>query len=221
MCWITLTPRGNPGPHHHHHHPPPTHSTDGSSAAELVKVHHNTHRTRYSKVRIAAPSLIADDIHHHQQYHHHHPHLPHIHPLHMHPPHIHPGSLFPHHHHSHHHHHPFHLHGSGKKRSPSHHPAPPPSCASPQEPVFRTQIVEPKTDRVREVTRTALREVRPERRQRGRLRRVAGYEVLGRETPWDWDCVSSNVATSSPGSTANKGDSRSRYPPFGGMDRWM
>lgn len=77
--------------------------------------------------------------------------------------------------------------------------------------MYRTQIVEPALKEVREVkdaTRIALREVKPER---GRLRRVAGYEVMGKDVPWDWDCV---------GSVASSGG-KLRYPPFGGMDRWM
>ena len=174
MCWITLTPKRTPSHHHHH---PATHSAHGSSAEELVKIHHSAHKSRYSKVRIITPNVSIAGEHHH----HHGHHLPHIHPLHMHP-----TSLLPHHHHHHHRpHRPYYLHGPGKKRDPPP-PAPPPSCASPREPIYRTQVVEPNTDRVRETTRIALRDARPERRQMGRLRRVAGYELLGREVPWDW-----------------------------------
>lgn len=70
----------------------------------------------------------------------------------------------------------------------------------------------------------ALREVRPEHRDRGRLRRVAGYEVLGREVPWNWDCVSSSVASGkgeARKSDGVKGGSGLRFPPFAAMDRWM
>jgi hypothetical protein len=80
--------------------------------------------------------------------------------------------------------------------------------------------VEPAKIELRETTRVALRELRPDR---GRLRRVAGYEVLGREVPWDWDCVSS--AASGIGTWKNgdrkQGGSRLKYPPFGNMDRWL
>jgi hypothetical protein len=126
----------------------------------------------------------------------------------------------------HHHHHHWKLHGHGRKRStaPST-SAPPPSrspssCPSSHEPVYRTQIVEPAKTELRETTRVALREVRPDR---GRLRKVAGYEVLGREVPWDWDCVNSSV--SGIGTWKNvdgkRGGSRLRYPPFGNMDQWL
>ncbi|KAF2687753.1 hypothetical protein K458DRAFT_414834 [Lentithecium fluviatile CBS 122367] len=217
MCWITLTPKRTSGRHHHHHHPAHhTHSAHGSSVEELIKVHHSAHSPRYSKVRIATPSVsVAGERHHgrHHDHDHHHPHLPHIHPLHMHP-----ASLLPHRHY--HYYRTHHLHGPGKKRGPPL-PAPPPSsCPSPREPIYRTQIVEPKPREVRETTRIALREVRPEGRQRGRLRRVAGYEVLGREVPWDWDCVSS-VPSSGIGGRRAGGSNGLRFPPFGSMDRWM
>ncbi|KAF2240724.1 hypothetical protein BU26DRAFT_544717 [Trematosphaeria pertusa] len=200
MCWITLSPAKR---HHHHTH----HSDPGSSVEELVRIRHDAYNPRYSKVRIVAPSIVVEDDHHHHHRHHLHPH---IHPLHMHPI---------------HNHHSVRLHGPGKKRCPPP-PPPPPSrnpsrCREPdREPIYRTQIVEPaRTQEVRETTRIALREVRPERRERGRLRRVAGYEVLGREVPWSWDCVSS--AASGGGSRGGRSGSGLRFPPFGGMDRWM
>lgn len=94
--------------------------------------------------------------------------------------------------------------------------------------MYRTQIVEPSA--VRTTTRTALRDVGFER-VRGRMatRRVGGYEVLGRQMPWDWDCVSSTVGSSvvrgegkkrkKKGKEKRKGESK--YPPFGGMERWL
>jgi hypothetical protein len=148
-------------------------------------------------------------------------------------------------HHRHHHHiHPLHLHpiprklhGPGKKRAPA---PPPPSRCSPlpshssspshsREPIYRIQpfpnpstsppyrtiVAEPRpgVDEIRETTRVALRETRPER---GRLRRVAGYEVLGKEMPWSWDCVSS---------TASSDIRRKRrgrvFPPYGGPGSWL
>jgi hypothetical protein len=58
------------------------------------------------------------------------------------------------------------------------------------EQLYRIQpIYEHRAPEIRETTRIALREVRPVR-ERVRLRRVAGYEVLGRRVPWSWDCVS-------------------------------
>lgn len=196
MCWITFTPK----PVRHHHH-----SDDGSSLAELVRVHKKGPGPRYSKIRITAP--IESEKHHHWGYRHHH-HHPQFHPLHMHPTH------FPDHHHHH-----WKLRGRGERRSPA--PptsAPPPSrspssCASPREPIYRTQIVEPAKTEVRETTRVALKQMRPDR---GRLRRVAGFEVLGRDVPWDWDCVSSVAA-----GDGRHGGNKLPYPPFGNMDRWM
>ncbi|KAF1979477.1 hypothetical protein BU23DRAFT_98569 [Bimuria novae-zelandiae CBS 107.79] len=204
MCWITLAPKPKRHHHGHHHH---HHSDNGSSVAELVRVHQKGDGPRYSKIRIIAPVHELEKHDHDHLGHHHHHHHPHMHPLHMHPI----------------HHHAWKMHGTGKKRSPAPPPppsAPPPSrspssCPEPREPTYRTKIVEPATREVRETTRVALREVRPER---GRLRRVAGYEVLGKEVPWDWDCVSSVV---SGGGGSRRGDSRLRYPPFGTMDRWM
>lgn len=91
--------------------------------------------------------------------------------------------------------------------------------------MYRTQVVEPEA--IRETTRVALRTVESER-PRGRLRRVAGYETLGGEVPWNWDCVSSTVSNS----TAVNGVKWVRrktkgaggglkYPPFATIDRWM
>jgi hypothetical protein len=76
---------------------------------------------------------------------------------------------------------------------------------------------------VRETTRVALRSVQPER-QRGRLRRVAGYEVLGTQVPFDWDCISSTVGSSGAGGKWVRKKVKGgglRYPPFGSMDRWL
>ncbi|PSN64582.1 hypothetical protein BS50DRAFT_576023 [Corynespora cassiicola Philippines] len=213
MCWITLTPAKakRKHPDHHHHH-----SDHGSSVEELVRVRRDASSSRFSKVRIVIPnSTISEHPHHHPHLHPHlhtgHHHHPHLHPLHMHPVHD---------HHHHHHHRMGKLHGSGRKRCPA--PPPPPpsrspsSCPSPKEPIYRTQIVEPRTQEIRETTRIALRQARPER---GRLRRVAGYEVLGGEVPWSWDCVSS-VAGSGTSKGTKKGGGLN-YPPFGSSGSWM
>ncbi|KAF9733119.1 hypothetical protein PMIN01_08802 [Paraphaeosphaeria minitans] len=205
MCWITLTPKPKPKPTQHHHHPHHHHPDDGSSVADLVRVHKKGDGPRYTKVRIIAP--IETEKHHHHLDHHHH-HHPQIHPLHMHPLH------FPQHRHHH-----WKLHGHGRKRRPAPPTSAPPSsrspsaCPSPREPIYRTQIVEPAKTEIRETTRVALREVRPDR---GRLRRVAGYEVLGREVPWDWDCVSSAAS-----GAGRRGETKLKYPPFGNTDRWI
>lgn len=57
------------------------------------------------------------------------------------------------------------------------------------------------------------------------MRKVGGYEVLGRNVPWDWDCVSSTVGSSvarggGRGKKKKKG-SGLKYPPFGGVERWL
>ncbi|USP80055.1 hypothetical protein yc1106_07329 [Curvularia clavata] len=74
----------------------------------------------------------------------------------------------------------------------------PPSIPSPpRDPIYRTQIIQPPSSRsaaVRETTRVALRtstqaNISTDRRPRQNLRRVAGYQVLGRQVPWDWDCA--------------------------------
>ncbi|KAF2819622.1 hypothetical protein CC86DRAFT_375098 [Ophiobolus disseminans] len=174
------------------------------------------------------------------EHHHHHPHLhPHLHHHHRH--HLHPLHLHPIHGHHHYHHDSIvdKLHGHGRRRcSPPPAPPPPtrdpsrcrpqprprsPAPRRPSEPIYRTQIVEPAE--VRETTRVALRTVQPER-HRGRLRRVAGYEVLGAQVPFDWDCISSTVGSSTAGGKwvrkkVKSGGHGLKYPPFGSMDRWM
>jgi hypothetical protein len=228
MCWFTLTPAKGKRQHRH--------STDSSCAEDLVRVHHSPKSPRFSDVRVRVPSISLEveggGNHHHAHFdahlNHHHRH-PHIHPLHMHPIH---GN----------HHHlgleiddmkEVRLRGSGRKRTVSS-PCPPPPTrepsrcpppSRPREPIYRTQVVQPTTNTttVRESTRAALRSVQQER-TRGTLRRVAGYEVLGKQVPWDWDCVSSTV-----GSSASSGGrwmrrrrpSGLKYPPFGPMDRWL
>ncbi|KAF2258805.1 hypothetical protein CC78DRAFT_95717 [Lojkania enalia] len=173
---------------HLHHH---SHHHDEPLVEELVRVSHPTHH-HHSKVRIVMPA--PQNGHTHHRYHHHH-----YHPLHLHPPSI-------------------RLHGHGKKRAPT--PPPPgprPIKSRPRsrsgEPTYRTQVVEPQE--VRETTRIALREAAP---NRGRLRRVAGYEVLSSRVPWSWDCVSS----------ASSGTERRvrrvgglKHPPFGSLTEWI
>ncbi|KAF1931625.1 uncharacterized protein M421DRAFT_2274 [Didymella exigua CBS 183.55] len=236
MCWITLTPTRPKNEKH---------ASSDRSSADLVRVRH-TPNPRLSPLSIALPSSISASPRHHH-HHHHHPHMP----DHMRPhaplPH---GILQHHHRHPHLHLHPLHLHplaplhGAGKKlqtpcapapRHTSRARAPPPSisssssssssdAASKTEPTYRTQIVEPG---VRAGTRRALRDVRV----RGGLRRVGGYEVLGRSVPWDWECVSSTVGSSRCGGgdkSKKKKETKKkmeegglRYPPFGGMERWL
>ncbi|KAI8939042.1 hypothetical protein NX059_004880 [Plenodomus lindquistii] len=238
MCWFTLTPIKDKNHKRH--------SSDSSCAEDLVRVHHKS-SPRFSDIKVKIPSSVTMDLEHQQ--HHHHPHLHpplhHHHHHHLHHPHLHPLHLHPVHNPLHHHH--LHgipgpkLRGQGRKRSsPSPAPPPPsqvpstppphshaPSAAppSPREPVYRTQIVEPAT--VRETTRVALRSTHTDREQ-SRLRRVAGYEVLGRELPWQWDCVSSTVGSSSAGGrgkwTRRRGRGREgglKYPPFGAVEKWM
>ncbi|CBY01868.1 predicted protein [Plenodomus lingam JN3] len=227
MCWFTLIPANSKKVKRH--------SSDSSCAEDLVRVHHKSN-PRFSNIKIKIPSSISmDRQNEHRQHnphvrpHPHHHHLPHIHPLHLHPMHG------PHHHHHHHHHEaPANkLRGPGRKRSasppfspdnttcPSHSPSPSTALPTPREPVYRTQIIEPTT--VRETTRGALRAMQSDRQQ-SRLRRVAGYEVLSRDVPWQWDCVSSTVGGSSVGGgkwIKRKSRRGLNYPPFGSIERWM
>ncbi|KAF2845428.1 hypothetical protein T440DRAFT_277042 [Plenodomus tracheiphilus IPT5] len=231
MCWFTLTPVK----HKKHKRP----SSDSSCAEELVRVHHNS-SPRFSDIKVKLPSSATMELEHQHQ--HHRPHHPHLHPHlhHHHLPHLHPLHLHPIHDP-----HPYRrhekssakLHGQGRKlSSPSPGPPPPsrdPSTCRPRsrspssrppascEPIYRTQIVEPAT--VRETTRVALHSMQSGRRQ-SRLRRVAGYEVLGRELPWQWDCISSTVGSSSVDRgkrTRRNGRGGLKYPPFGGLEKWM
>ena len=57
---------------------------------------------------------------------------------------------------------------------------------------------------------------------------MGGYEVTGRSVPWDWECVSSGVGSSVVGRRGGKKGKRRKggggglkYPPFGGMERWL
>jgi hypothetical protein len=221
MCWFTLTP--TKARKHNRH------STDSSCVEQLVRVHRSP-SPRFSEVRVKVPSisLELDEKHHghlhpHLQHHHRHPHL---HPLHMHP-------IHGHHHHHHHGHgmdigeiREIKLRGGGRKRCPPP-PCPPPpsrepSRCPPREPIYRTQIVEPTSAAVRETTRAALQAPK----HRSQLRRVAGYEVLGKQMPWDWDCVSDSAGSSAGGGRWVKrkisgGRGGLKYPPFGGMERWL
>ncbi|KAF1916296.1 hypothetical protein BDU57DRAFT_447609, partial [Ampelomyces quisqualis] len=235
MCWFTLSPAKSKKHHD-------LRSSDSSCAEEIVRVHRSPSRHRFTKVKVKVPSTVSMEMSEH--HHHLHPHLHayldhrhrhHLHPLHLHPLHLHPA-------HGHHHHHDHldraveRLHGHGRRRcSPP--PGPPPTrdpsrCRPrprsqsphpprPCEPVYRTQIVEPSN--VRETTRVALKSTQSEQ-QRGRLRRVAGYEVLGAQVPFDWDCISSTVGSSAAGGKWVRKKVKSsamRHPPFGNMERWM
>lgn len=222
MCWFTLAPTKGK-----RHHP----SSDSSCVEDLVRVHRNPSRPRFTDIKVKIPSISVDMSDHHHNHPHLHPHLQHHHRHHIHPLHLNPF----HHHHDHYDRTTVKLHGSGRRRcSPP--PGPPPptrdtSRCRPRprsrshgrsgEPIYRTQIVEPAE--VRETTRVALRSVQPER-ERGRLRRVAGYEVLGTQVPFDWDCISSTVGSGGGGGRWVRKKVKTgglKYPPFGSMDRWM
>jgi hypothetical protein len=227
MCWFTLTPaKSKKHPEHR--------SSDSSCAEQLVRVHSSPNRPRFTDVKVKLPSSVSMDM---SEHHHRHPHLhlDHHHRHHLHP-HLHPLHLHPIHGHHHHHDTSFSLHGHGKRRcTPP--PGPPPtrdsstcrpqprprspSSHQPREPIYRTQIVEP--GEVRETTRVALRTSHTDR-QRGRLRRVAGYEVLGNQVPFDWDCISSTVGSSKGGGRWVRKKAKTsglKYPPFASMDQWM
>ncbi|KAH7115154.1 hypothetical protein B0J11DRAFT_510760 [Dendryphion nanum] len=239
MCWITLTPKDKSK---HNHHSSMENRQD-SSIEYLVRrdrvSFESAHHNHLPKLRVATPSSHSDHHHHHHHiprlhhgHHHHHHHLPH--PLHF---------------------HPIRLHGHGRKRTPSPPPpsrcpsrgrsrsrsrnrepvpeadpifriqpieTPRPRYYESPRSTYNTTIIEPARQDVRETTRIALREVRPARRG---LRRVAGYEVLNKQVPWSWDCVSSTVDTaSSAGGASRKGkkDKRGlRYPPFGPSSLWL
>jgi hypothetical protein len=240
MCWLTLSPAKGKKRQYDHR------SSDSSCVEELVRVHHSPSKRRFTEVKVKVPGSVSMDM---SEHHHHHPHLhpllDHHHP-HMHPhlPHhlrhpIHPLHLHPlHGHHLHHHHHDRtvdRLHGHGRRRSsPPPNPPPPtrdPSRCRPRspaprprrdsEPIYRTQVVEPRE--VRETTRVALRTTESER-QRGRLRRVAGYEVLGAQVPFDWDCISSAAGGSVAGGRWVRKKVKSsnlKHPPFGSVEKWM
>ena len=220
MCWITLNPKRRK--HHHNHHR--DHDQDPS-------VEHLIQRNRVSfDVDAPIPTTLYPSHHHHQQeririvtpeprHHHPHTHVHHRHHHHIRPLHLHSTKL----------------HGPGKKRAP---PAPPPPSREPSRsrrsrsrdalyriqpisvtnPPYRVVIAEPETEEIRETTRIALRESRPRER---RLRRVAGYEVLGREVPWSWDCVSSVDGRGRETGTGRRGGGGLRYPPFGESEDWM
>jgi hypothetical protein len=232
MCWLTLSPAK--GKKHQYDQS----SSDSSCVEELVRVHRSPSRPRFTEVKVKVPSSISVDMSDHHHHHHLHPHLDHHHRHHLHPLHLHP--IHDHHgHRLHHHHHGRtveRIHGPGRRRcSPPPSPPPPtrdssrcrpkspsPSPRRPREPIYRTQIVEPRE--VRETTRVALTTTESDR-QRGRLRRVAGYEVLGSQVPFDWDCISSTAGGGSiaGGRWVRRKMKRSnlKYPPFGTVDRWM
>ena len=222
MCWFTLTPAK--GKEHHNR------SSNSSCAADLVRVHRSV-SPRYSDINVKIPISVSMDAEHPHHSHHQHAllHHHHRHSLHLHPT-------------CHDLHHLRHavpvvkLRGPGKRRCPSR-PAPPPPTrdplrcpppsgapppSPPHDPVFRTQLVTPQA--VRDTTRMALGTVESNRQQ-SQLRRVAGYEVLSKQVPWHWDCVSSTVQSSGTLGSTLRSKKRSRgaskYPPFGSMDRWL
>jgi hypothetical protein len=240
MCWITLSPIRRK--HHHHHRDQTSDSSiehlirrDGVSlSGPIPTTSHPSHHNHQAKIRIVEP--FEDEQHHHHHLlphlHHHHNHhlLPHLHHKH---PHMHPLHL-----------HPTYLHGHSTKRVPLPSNPPPSRTASParsksREPTYRIQPISSPAPRyktititpdqtrteIQETTRTALRDARP--RSERRIRRVAGYEVLGRDVPWNWDSVSSAAGSSvrdGGGGGGRKGSGSSgglKFPPFGAMDKWM
>ncbi|KAF1940708.1 hypothetical protein EJ02DRAFT_494266 [Clathrospora elynae] len=223
MCWFTLTPKK---PKIRHHHRP---STDSSCVENPVRVHRGPPSPRFGEVRVKVPSINVEVD---EKYHHHlHPRLQHHHRHHLHPLHLHPIHNPLHHLHPHHHHdrqtdvEVIKLRGQARPRYPP--PGPPPPSREPsREPRYRTQIVEPA--QVRATTRVALQQ---NRATSGRLRRVSGYEMLGKQVPWNWDCVSSSMGGgSSAGGDGGRwrrkrrgggGGGGLKYPPFGGMDTWL
>ncbi|KAF2807789.1 uncharacterized protein BDZ99DRAFT_66006 [Mytilinidion resinicola] len=82
---------------------------------------------------------------------------------------------------------------------------------------YRTVYASPPPTRRREsTTRSATRDAlgSRDRRSPGRLRRVAGYDVLASEVPWSWDCIEEQPRRK------RRGD-RLNYPPFGPSSSWM
>ncbi|KAF2477795.1 uncharacterized protein BDR25DRAFT_3999 [Lindgomyces ingoldianus] len=205
MCWITLSPVMKRRLHprrkyrHHHHNPSVEELIQISSDNPIATTAYPSYRQQ--RVRIITPTLPIHSDHHHDRYHHphHRPHIP-----------------------------PDKLHGHGQKRVP---PPPPPSPCSERVRVtisessgprvrgarYGTVIAEPGRQDIRETTRVALREATPAW-DRGRLRRVAGYEVLSAQVPWGWDCVSSTAGS---GTRRREGRRGLRYPPFGPASSWM
>ncbi|KAF2742721.1 hypothetical protein M011DRAFT_260622 [Sporormia fimetaria CBS 119925] len=95
--------------------------------------------------------------------------------------------------------HPLKLHGPGKPRLDVAVTQPWPrereQKSSPlKEPMYHFQPIaprrEPFVDEIRRTTRVAIKEIKPERKK---LRRVAGYEVLSKQVPWSWDCMSKST----------------------------
>jgi hypothetical protein len=79
--------------------------------------------------------------------------------------------------------------------------------AIPSSPLPRTTEIANRSA-VRARTVEALLDIRePGRRRTGRLRRVAGRDVLSAEVPWSWECIEDGR--------------RGRYPPYGPVSDWM
>ncbi|KAF2012394.1 hypothetical protein BU24DRAFT_276464 [Aaosphaeria arxii CBS 175.79] len=232
MCWITLLPKRKQVPKGglHHHDDPNRHSHRNYILLNERGTSHIRHIRGIE--RSLVPSLCA---HEHEQYddrkfdkteplsrHNFQPHLL------AHSRRVHNGKL----------------HGSGKKRarnfdqqeirtsslqrardsfqpvSTGFQPRP---IYAPITPLQTPAIMAPSSERVRQVTRAALQEQRSGRVRN--LRRVAGYDILSSDVPWDWNCVISTDATvpakSSdrfPGKPTKK---ELGYPPFGHMSSWM
>ena len=233
MCWFTLAPAKGKRQAHR--------TSDSSCVEDIVRVHRSPASPRFTDTRVRMPSMSVDVqdnhalLHPHLQHQHRHPH---IHPLLSHPIHGHYAHLYGGHNAL-----GFDfgnvrevkLGGHGRKRSSSPPPlslqpreptrsSPPPPPSSPsQEPIYHTQVVQPSPPLpgVRQTTRAALRR---QPQERARLRRVAGYEVLGKQVPWDWDCVSSTGGSSAApggGRWVRNRASNLKYPPFGSMERWL
>jgi hypothetical protein len=148
-------------------------------------------------------------------------------------------SHHPHENYRHHHPRPDTLRGHGTKRAAPPPPPPPsptsgrsvhfrpdlrwpwisdplPRAPRNEAPTYRTVYASPSTVRRQGDTRSATREAlrSRDRRPPGRLRRVAGYDVLASEVPWSWECIEEGIK-------AKRREQRRNYPPFGPLSSWM
>jgi len=207
MCWITFSSTSS-----RRKKAPPVPFHRGPRIITIPPEPEMHHRHRH--VRIAVPASASLPKHTHKSHH-------------------------PHEHHRHHHPRPDTLRGHGIKRAAAP-PPPPPSPTSGRSvrfspdlrwprvsdslprgprreaPTYRTIYASPSVVRRQGDTRSATREAlrSQDRRPLGRLRRVAGYDVLASEVPWSWDCIEE-------GTKATKKGQRRNYPPFGPSSSWM
>lgn len=210
MCWITIRPFSRHWPHRHghhhtqhHHHRHPTAVTE-----ELVRIRRDTPPKHCAHILLpeASPAVCESKVHSMR----------------------------------------LHGHGS-RRRPPLPPPPPPPpsrcsirqgerervrvtvshvtsAAAHVPEPQYRTVIATPKCVSGRDgvtiqrSTRDAL--CKPgdyTGPRRSRVRRMAGCEVLSRQLPWSWDCISSEGSEEK----TRKEKDKLNYPPFGSASSWM